>query len=115
MNDNDILNSTRRLIEGLKEYTDRRIYREVERAVRRMAEERRTQRKERIRFWCKRVGVAILSVFCLVSIFVVGSHVMGPNASVFVIVCLAVLIFFSVTAVVCMLVEEGIMDLDEYN
>lgn len=43
---------------------------------------------------------------------------MGPNASVFVIVCLAVLIFFSVTAVVCMLEEVGIIDLDdldEYN
>lgn len=85
--ENDILNHTRFLIQGLKNYTDARVDEAAEDAVKRALAERDREAKERREERWKMIVciiVGVVLIFCLYCVAVMLTTVIdAPNRSIF--------------------------------
>lgn len=81
--ENDILNHTRFLIQGLKDYTDARIDEAAEDAVRRVI-------KEQIKNCLKMAGFTALVIFMFfgfIGLVFVGAYILNSDASISIRLC----------------------------
>ena len=99
--ENDILNRTRFLIQGLKDYTDARVDEAAEEAVRRVI-------KKSIKNCLKMAGLtalAILMFFGFIGLAFVSFYIMNSDAPISIIAYQCVVISTWVIGVSCMMVS----------
>lgn len=99
--ENDILNRTRFLIQGLKDYTDARIDDAAEDAVRRVI-------KKQINKWLKKAGAMIFVIFMfsgLIGLVLVGVYIMNSDASISIRISHFVVILTWTAGLCCMICD----------